>query len=101
VYFVQTRINGIDVVKIGYYNGRYNPICSLYGRYKLRGILLRSVPGTGEMEQFLHVKFAQLNYPFTYVYQGKTQRAAEFFRLTPALIEFINQFEGGVLLPPT
>lgn len=94
IYFAKTKINGIPLIKIGFWNGRYNIRTTLKNRYKTEFKILKSIIGCGDTEQDLHIKFSQYRHLIIYKKRRGCElvpvRCTEFFRENDELLEFIQ-----------
>lgn len=93
VYFAKTQINGLDLIKIGFYNGKYNILKALERRYKTVFTLILEIKADGDTEQLFHMAFSHQNKPVTYFKKnGNPVLCTEFF-LTPEIELFVNSFK--------
>lgn len=94
VYFARAVIKGTPLIKIGFWNGTYNIANTLKYRYKSKFTLLHSLPGDGDLEQDLHIKFEK--YRQIIIYERRVGcelvpvTCTEFFRAENDLIDFIE-----------
>lgn len=95
IYFAKAEIDGISLIKIGFWNGDYNIKSNLKSRYKVKFEILKTINGTGDTEQALHIRFEQYRHIVTYLQRRKCElvpvRCTEFFKENDEITSFIQR----------